>query len=82
MDRANSYVSGSRHKDHCRWFFNCEEVDAHLTETLNTKIYSERITQIASWMSQDNSEKLAIEQLDSYLESITVEQNKVQSLAI
>jgi conjugative relaxase-like TrwC/TraI family protein len=28
MDRAASYVAGSRHKDNCHWFINSEELDA------------------------------------------------------
>jgi ATP-dependent exoDNAse (exonuclease V) alpha subunit len=28
MDRAASYVAGSRHKDNCHWFVNGEELDA------------------------------------------------------
>jgi hypothetical protein len=29
MDRAASYVAGSRHKDNCHWFVNAEELDAY-----------------------------------------------------
>jgi hypothetical protein len=28
MDRAASYVAGSRHKDNCHWFVNGQELDA------------------------------------------------------
>ncbi|UJF21386.1 hypothetical protein [Shewanella sp. OMA3-2] len=28
MDRAASYVAGSRHKDNCHWFINGQELDA------------------------------------------------------
>lgn len=28
MDRAASYVAGSRHKDQCHWFVNSQELDA------------------------------------------------------
>ena len=28
MDRAASYVAGSRHKDKCHWFINGQELDA------------------------------------------------------
>ncbi|MGL6366406.1 MobF family relaxase [Aeromonas veronii] len=54
MDRANSYVAGSRHKDNCHWFFNNQEVDTMTVQhnELNNKEVA-RINAIAKVMSFD-----------------------------
>jgi conjugative relaxase-like TrwC/TraI family protein len=69
MDRANSYVSGSRHKESCHWFFNNEEIDAHIENQNVCSLRGARINQISKWMQQDNTDKLAIEYLNSHLSS-------------
>lgn len=60
MDRANSYVAGSRHKDNCHWFFNNQELsvlsDHH--EIDNIKI-------LAKAMSTDNRKEMAIEHIEN-----------------
>lgn len=66
MDRANSYVAGSRHKDNCHWFFNNQDIDlmAKSEGKLNGSI-SERIKIIAKTMSFDRRKIMAIEHLDN-----------------
>jgi Ti-type conjugative transfer relaxase TraA len=60
MDRANSYVAGSRHKDNCHWFFNNQELsvlsDHH--EVDNMKI-------LAKAMSTDKRKEMAIEHIEN-----------------
>lgn len=60
MDRANSYVAGSRHKDNCHWFFNNQELsvlsDHH--EIDNIKI-------LAKVMSTDKRKEMAIEHIEN-----------------
>ncbi|WP_279452367.1 hypothetical protein [Aeromonas hydrophila] len=62
MDRANSYVAGSRHKDNCHWFFNNQELD--LISSSGSPVCnneSERINAIAKTMSFDRRKHMAIE---------------------
>ena len=37
MDRAASYVAGSRHKDNCHWFVNDQELDAQAVKVIRAK---------------------------------------------
>jgi len=53
MDRANSYVAGSRHKDNCHWFFNNQEI------RLLSDHYE--MHSLAKAMSTDKKKKMAIE---------------------
>lgn len=70
MDRANSYVAGSRHKDSCHWFFNNQELDlmATLDDELNHN-ESERIKLIAKVMSHDRRKHMAVEYVDNNVQS-------------
>jgi len=58
MDRANSYVAGSRHKDNCHWFFNNQELsflsDHHEIDNIKT---------LAKAMSTDKRKDMAIEHI-------------------
>lgn len=63
MDRANSYVAGSRHKDNCHWFVNSKEVDALCGVEGATLSDKERLKGLATLMSREQSSGLAIEHL-------------------
>ncbi|WP_159821539.1 MobF family relaxase [Colwellia sp. 20A7] len=63
MDRANTYVAGSRHTDNCHWYFNKLETDVEIKETVKSSVDEQRINQVMRWMNSDNSQKLAIEYL-------------------
>ncbi|WP_421254558.1 MobF family relaxase [Aeromonas sp. 600948] len=67
MDRANSYVAGSRHKDNCHWFFNSQELDlmANVENRLNIN-ESERIKAIADIMSHDRRKYMATEYIENH----------------
>jgi conjugative relaxase-like TrwC/TraI family protein len=65
MDRATSYVAGSRHKDNCHWFFNQASIE-------NTCNNGESLTQgkaleaVSTLMSQDRYKCMAIEYLKQH----------------
>lgn len=64
MDRANSYVAGSRHKDNCHWFFNNSEVDLMAkSDDEISDLTSRRINAIAKVMSFDRRKFMATEYL-------------------
>ncbi|HEY0906570.1 MAG TPA: hypothetical protein VGE17_05165, partial [Methylophilus sp.] len=58
--RATSYVAGSRHKDHCHWFFNQTSIEQACNngESLSRP---EALKAVAALMSQDRYKCLAIE---------------------
>jgi ATP-dependent exoDNAse (exonuclease V) alpha subunit len=62
MDRANTYVAGSRHKDDCHWFFNNRELDmlktAHNQSPVSETARNQVVTQI---MSVDRKKFMALE---------------------
>jgi conjugative relaxase-like TrwC/TraI family protein len=62
MDRATSYVGGSRHKDNCHWFFNQSSIQESCNngETLDRE---QALEAVATLMSQDRYKALAIEYL-------------------
>ncbi|MEE1953582.1 MobF family relaxase [Aeromonas sp. 75A] len=66
MDRANSYVAGSRHKDNCHWFFNNQEVDTMTVQhnELNNKEVA-RINAIAKVMSFDLRKNMAMDYISN-----------------
>ncbi len=66
MDRANSYVAGSRHKDNCHWFFNNQEVDTMTVQynELNNKEVA-RINAIAKVMSFDFRKNMAMDYISN-----------------
>jgi ATP-dependent exoDNAse (exonuclease V) alpha subunit len=63
MDRAHSYVAGSRHREQCRWFINAREMQAlagrQPTEPMLTA--QERVQTLARCMSVNRHKQLAIE---------------------
>lgn len=60
MDRATSYVAGSRHKDNCHWFFNQSSIEQGCNNgELLTR--TEALKAVAELMSQDRYKCLAIE---------------------
>jgi conjugative relaxase-like TrwC/TraI family protein len=62
MDRANTYVACSRHKDNCHLFVNKKEIDA--------VDQSEIIKRLVSFMSNDKKNNLAIEHVKRMSEKI------------
>jgi ATP-dependent exoDNAse (exonuclease V) alpha subunit len=62
MDRANTYVAGSRHRDSCHWFFNKRELDMLKTPRNESPVsdttHNEVVTQI---MSVDRKKLMAVE---------------------
>lgn len=65
MDRANSYVGLSRHKDEAHLYVNQSEIDerAGAYDTGKTITDSQRMNTLANLMSRDNYSSLAIEHL-------------------
>ena len=63
MDRANSYVAGSRHKDNSHWFINNKEMDALISPDGGVISAEQRIAVLAEQMSREQYTKLAIEYL-------------------
>lgn len=63
MDRANSYVAGSRHKDNSHWFINNKEMDALISPDGGVISAEQRIAALAEQMSREQHTKLAIEYL-------------------
>jgi conjugative relaxase-like TrwC/TraI family protein len=62
MDRANTYVAGSRHKDNCHWFIDRAALDAHQPHNND----QERLHTLAKSMSQDNQPNLTLDYLDQH----------------
>lgn len=64
MDRATSYVAGSRHKDNCHWFFNQTSIEQACNngESLTRP---EALKAVAELMSQDRYKCMAIEYFDA-----------------
>lgn len=62
MDRAMSYVAGSRHKDQCHWFFNHSSI-AHSSNRGEALTQDEALTAVSTLMSEDRYQSLAIEHL-------------------
>ncbi|HCM0912614.1 TPA: relaxase domain-containing protein [Vibrio parahaemolyticus] len=68
MDRAYSYVAGSRHKDNCHWFIN----KSNIRESYNCEHSledSQVLEHAALAMSKDNYKCLAIEYISEMEES-------------
>jgi conjugative relaxase-like TrwC/TraI family protein len=65
MDRANTYVAASRHKDESHIFCNRKEIDEKLGTHDTDRVIDDKERQhcLASMMSRENSAKLAIELL-------------------
>jgi conjugative relaxase-like TrwC/TraI family protein len=63
MDRANTYVAGSRSKDNCHWFINAKEVDT-LALPNDAEVSNEsRLRALATLMSREQPSNLAVERL-------------------
>ncbi|MNY44185.1 hypothetical protein D3C86_1791900 [compost metagenome] len=79
MDRANSYVAGSRHKDNCHWFFNNQELDSMTTLGGESNYGAcERIKSIAKVMSFDRRKSMAIEYINNYASENKKEKSMVE----
>ena len=64
MDRSNTYVAGSRHKDNCHWFVNNKEIDELASiDNKSLKEDEKRLKILAKLMASENRKKLAIEYL-------------------
>jgi conjugative relaxase-like TrwC/TraI family protein len=63
MDRANTYVAGSRHKDNCHWFFNSKEIDLSAKPNNEMVTHDERLLELAKFMKREQRSTLAIEHL-------------------
>lgn len=65
MDRANTYVAGSRHKDNCHFFVNTKEL-AELVNPAHQQMSSDKqqLNTLAALMASENRKKLAIEYID------------------
>lgn len=63
MDRASSYVAGSRHKDKCHWFASGKELDSSSVSEHTAHQNEQRIRSMARHMSVDRKNSLAIEYL-------------------
>lgn len=63
MDRAASYVAGSRHKDQCHWFVNGKELDAQSgqADKGQTPDMATRLKTLARCMSINKHEAMASE---------------------
>lgn len=65
MDRAASYVAGSRHKDNCHWFVNGQELDAQggQADKGQTPDMATRLKNLARCMSINKHKAMASEYL-------------------
>lgn len=62
MNRANSYVAGSRHKDNCHWFFNKKELTELYSPGVNKLPERDAMLRtVSDCMTLDAREKLAVE---------------------
>lgn len=79
MDRAASYVAGSRHKDKCHWFVNGQELDAQSGQTDKGQIpdTETRLKTLARCMSINKHKAMASE----YLAEQQAEQAAQQEIA-
>jgi ATP-dependent exoDNAse (exonuclease V) alpha subunit len=66
MDRAASYVAGSRHKDKCHWFVNGQELDAQSgqADKGQTPELTTRLKTLVRCMSVNKHKTLASECVD------------------
>jgi hypothetical protein len=78
MDRAASYVAGSRHKDNCHWFVNGQELDAQSgqSDKGETPTLAARLKTLARCMSVNKHKAMASE----YLAERQAEQAAEQSI--
>lgn len=62
MDRANTYVALSRHKDQSHVYINAAEIDEFVKES-ESRSQEDRVKVLSSLISKDNYKTLAIESL-------------------
>jgi ATP-dependent exoDNAse (exonuclease V) alpha subunit len=65
MDRAHTYVAGSRHKDNCHFFMNTKEL-SELVKPVHLQLSSneQQLQTLADLMASENRKRLAIEYID------------------
>jgi hypothetical protein len=79
MDRASSYVAGSRHKDNVHWFANNEELEVSSVSKDNVKNEDQRIKVMARYMSSERKNSLAIEYLpEEDIEKVNEKNNEAE----
>lgn len=62
MDRAHSYVAGSRHREQCHWFINARETQALAgRKPAEPMLPQEHLQTLARCMSVNRHKQLAIE---------------------
>jgi hypothetical protein len=81
MDRAASYVAGSRHKDNCHWFVNGQELDAQSgqADKGQTSDMATRLKTLARCMSVNKHKAMASEYLAERQAEQTTEHLNEQS---
>ena len=79
MDRAASYVAGSRHKDQCHWFVNGQELDAQcgISDNGDKPDMTTRLDVLARNMKVNRHKTMAMEYLDEQA-ALAAEQTKEQ----
>ncbi|EOG8302635.1 MobF family relaxase [Yersinia enterocolitica] len=83
MDKAASYVAGSRHRDNCHWFVNGQELDAQSgqRDTGEASTDEVRVKTLGYCMSINRHKSMAIEYLAEAQLSKQVEQAYENELA-
>jgi conjugative relaxase-like TrwC/TraI family protein len=66
MDRAASYVAGSRHKDNCHWFVDGKELDDYNEDHVDGEqnLHESRIKILAKCMGSSRHKAMALEYLE------------------
>lgn len=85
MDRANSYVAGSRHKDNCHWFVNSKEIDDLSGQSDQSQALdnAQRLIILANQMSRDRYKTLATEYLSKdHLYQVERQQERTKDLSL
>ena len=77
MDRAASYVAGSRHKDNCHWFVNGQELDAQSgqSDKGEAPTLAARLKTLARCMSINKHKAMASEYLAEHATEQAAEQS-------
>jgi ATP-dependent exoDNAse (exonuclease V) alpha subunit len=83
MDRAASYVAGSRHKDNCHWFVNGEELDAQSgqKDRGEAPTLEARLNTLSRCMSVNKHKAMAIEYIAEQETQKQAEHNKEKEIA-
>jgi hypothetical protein len=81
MDRAASYVAGSRHKDNCHWFVNDQELDAQSgqSDKGEAPTLAARLKSLARGMSVNKHKAMASEYLAEQQAEQAAEKQTLQS---